>query len=151
MTTYIDFNSFTVSYGDVSQTMDGRVSISESGDIFVLVLNIVSTDNSTGKTYWMKNYRIEVEDNGDYEKVSVSGLFYDYDYGYVVLSTRQPLAYLYNNDYPSNGIIEATGAKGSAGDNTWAILIIQSPSTYFFYVDTDGDGYEDWKSGIVYW
>ena len=151
MTVYIEFSSFTVSYDDVSQTMNGSVSLGPSNENLIMILNIVIGDNTTGKTYWMHDYRIEIEYDRDTEYVSISGLFYDYDYGYVVLSTELPLVYYDNDDFPSRGLIVAAGAEGSAGGSTHAWLEIQSSSTYTLYVDTDGDGYEDWKSGVLWW
>jgi hypothetical protein len=150
-TIYIEFSFFTVSYDDVSRTMNGSVSLGPSNGNLIMILNIVITDNSTGKTYWMQDYRIEVEYDRDTQYVSVSGLFYDYDYGYVVLSTELPLLYYYNDNFPSSGIIKATGAQGSAGGNTWALLSALSSSTYYMLVDTDGNRYADWKTDTLYW
>ncbi len=151
MTLLMNFSSFTVSYGGVSQTMNGTASLSASVGSLALMMNIVTQDNTTGKTYWMQDYRIDVVEYDDRDEVSISGLFYDFDYGYVVLSTQQPLVYYDDDDSPSSGIIVATGAQGSAGGSTWAKLGAQSSSTYMIWADTDGDGSADWESGVLYW
>lgn len=150
----IDMNlsNYTAVYGGESLTMNGSASLVTSGDNISLTMNFVIQDGSTGKTYWMRDYHIEVVVIEDSDQVSISGSFYDADYGYVVLSTETPLQYNDDGDsIPSTGVLLVTGAEGTAGGSTRAWLVIQSSSVYIVYADTDGDDEVDWDSGVLYW
>ena len=113
-----------------------------------VTMNMYLRDNSSGDTHWLNNYQIYSSYSYDYEEeeMDISGRFYSSDYGYVTLSTEEPLTFYHDDDFPSHGILLATGAAGTS-----ARLIALSSSTYMVEVDEDGDGEYEYDSSIRYW
>jgi hypothetical protein len=111
-----------------------------------MTMNVNVKDNTDGKVYWMDNYFITDIYYDTYDETEISGNFYSPDYGYVTLSTQEAFITLDEDDYPSQGILIATGAGG-----TTARLTVLSATTYHVEADTNGDGTYEYDSGTLYW
>ena len=148
---YMDFTNYSVSYDDISQTMNGTVSLISYTDSSSMNMNIYVRDDASGRTCWMHDYAFDVTDHYSYNELRISGRFYDPDYGYVILSTPESFIENYYDDYPSQGTLVATGAEGSSGGNTRARLVVLSVESLRIDVDADGDGTYEWDSGTLYW
>ncbi len=131
------FNNFTEvsSAESLSITMNGTVIMVSTGSSDSMTFNITVSDDVAGKTYWMEDYLITDSSSDSEEDIEISGNFYSPDYGYVTLSTQQTFIILTDDDYPSSGILIATGAGG-----TKARLTALSSTTYEVEADTNGDG-----------
>jgi len=140
------FSNYSVEFEGVSQTMSGTVSLIALTDSSCLTMNIFVRDDSSGRTCWMRDYLMDVLEYSTYDELSVSGRFYDPDYGYVDLSTPTPFIVYETDDYPSEGSLVASG-----GGNTSARLVVLSVETYRIDVDKDGDGDYEWNSAVQYW
>jgi hypothetical protein len=109
-------------------------------------------DNSTGEVYWVRDYTMTVTEVAYYAVTfEISGSFYDPDYGFVLLSTPVPFLIDYDDDWPSEGVLVLTGDTGIAGGSIEAQLTALSSITYRVEADTNGDGFYDWNSGVLYW
>jgi hypothetical protein len=144
------FSNFTMICDDVDMDVILSGTFQEESTEYSdsLNLDMYLRDNSSGKNFWLNNYHIESVYSDEYiqEEMEISGRFYSSDYGYVTLSTEEPLIYFDEDIYPSDGILEATGAAGS-----WARFTALSSSTYNVQVDMNGDGSNDWDSGVLSW
>ncbi len=144
------FNSLT----EVSEDLGLDVFLSGSIDMISseysdnVVMNMYLRDNSSGDTQWLNDYRIYSSYSYDHEQeeMNISGRFYSSDHGYVTLSTEEPLTFYNDDDFPSHGVLLATGAAGTS-----ARLITLSSSTYKVEVDGDGDGVYEYDSSTLYW
>jgi hypothetical protein len=56
-----------------------------------LTMNMYLQDGSNDDVFRINNYQMQVVYYASYMSVTVSGNFYDPDYGYVTLSTQQSL------------------------------------------------------------
>ncbi|MBN2298816.1 MAG: hypothetical protein JXM72_09485 [Deltaproteobacteria bacterium] len=140
------FTNFSVSYEGNSQTMSGTVSMESSTGSSYMTMNVCVRDDSSGRTCWMSDYVMYVIEYDTYDEISVSGRFYDPDYGYATLSTPESFIVYHEENYPSQGILVATGAGGSS-----ARLVVLSVETFRIDVDEDGNGTYEWNSGEQNW
>ena len=137
-------NSLTVQACGESGTTSGTVSMAFNGSTTVtLNIELLIADNSTGKVYWINNLQYTIVAGAGYTDVSVSGKFYDPDYGYVTLSTSTPLRIYDGYYWPTSGVLNLTGATGIAGGSTTATFTA-TPTGYTITADTDGDGVDDY-------
>jgi hypothetical protein len=132
------FNAITATSGSESVTMNGSISISASTS--TMTMNMTIQDNTTGWTCKVVNYQMIVNDYGTYSEYSVSGRFFDPDYGYVDLETNQTFRVYAGDDYPSSGVLTLYGEDGSAGGRTSAVLTAVDATQCRVEVDGDGDG-----------
>jgi len=72
-------------------------------------LTLVLRDNATNKTYMVENYKI-TEAAGS---TNISGKYYDYDHGYVTITTVTPLT-VASGAHPLAGSLRFTASNGSA-------------------------------------
>ena len=111
-------------------------------------------DGGTGRVCQVENYQMAITDWGSYAVFTISGRFYDPDYGYVDLTTPSPLFMGYYDDYPYAGQLVLTGENGTVGP-TSARLTALSTTTCRVEADTDGDGtysgLDDYDSGEILW
>jgi hypothetical protein len=94
----------------------------------------------------MEDYLITDLSGDSEEDIEISGKFYSPDYGYVTLSTQQTFIILTDDDYPSEGVLIATGVGG-----TQARLTALSSTTYKVEADTNGDGTYEYDSDALSW
>ncbi len=140
------FRSLTTSCMGRSMTSSGTMGITMSEETMTAEMDTYSRDNATGKTYWCNDYTMVIRYWNDYEEANVSGRYYEPDYGYVDLSTEEPIRIYYYDGFFSRGVIVAEGAA-----NTRARLVILSPQDYVIDADIDGDGSYSLSTGIRSW
>jgi hypothetical protein len=109
-------------YGDDSETM---------------TMNLVLLDGDTGKTYWFDNYQVETTNYENGITQVIEGRYYDYDYGYVDVSTPESIFTYYYDSWPSDGVFLCEGSNG-----TWARLVFGVDITWL-QVDINGNGTVD--------
>ncbi|MGC9323290.1 MAG: hypothetical protein ACP5G0_00945 [Desulfomonilia bacterium] len=151
MSITMHFTEYSVAFEGISLFIHGTESLIESGNDISMNIDFLVRDNVSGSTSWIHGYTVLFTDYDGYVAIRISGRFYDPNYGYVVLSTSEAFIEYYGDEYPSSGVLVATGAIGSAGGTTMARLTILSSTSYMVEADTDGDGTYDWSSGEVYW
>ena len=139
---YFSFDN--LSSGDLK--LDGDIEIDFSASPNVISFNAYGQDPDTKKVFWIRNYRITIEEFSDYIQVEMAGRFYHPDYGYVQLSTIDPFVLHNGDEWPSSGTLVVSGAssakaKLSAIDNASCAL----------EADIDGDDSYEWVSETLNW
>lgn len=136
------FSNLTISSGSDSFTIDGSITADSSAEPIVVTINIKMKDNTTGKTFWAENYTATITTTINGEEIEISGRFYHSDHGYVDLTTPTPMFIANADEWPSSGVVIATGAN-----NSKVKLTAISNTTYNYEVDADGV-YETQESGL---
>lgn len=152
------YTHITITYEALVFTIGGT-SITQSGTWFTdyrlypvkEIMDIVTRDDSTGKTYWMKDYEsywsTGWNGSSNYDELETTGQYYDPDYGYVDITTEQALRIRFDESHPYEGELIITG-----NGNTRARLEIISTAVCRITCDTDGDDeFDDYDSGLVHW
>ncbi len=151
----ISFDSFTVRLieSSVSATMSGNMTITiTSDDSATATMNLVMRDNATGKTYKCENLYITMSGlDGETLTFSMSGRFYDPDYGYSDITTEEPFRAYNIDNVPFDGTMVITGANGFAGYSTKVKLTILDRYSYQIEADTTGDGDYNYSTGTKNW
>jgi len=113
-------------------------------------LNMRERNAVTKLVFWYRDYVITTSSPGSYIETTVTGRYYDPDRGYADLLTVNPLRTYYENnmwnDYPSEGMLTASGRSG-----TTASLKFLSKNVYRVEADTDGDSTFDYDGGRTHW
>jgi hypothetical protein len=112
LTFSFSFDNLTCTSGIDSFTLSGDISFDDTGTPTIITMNMLMSDNSTGKVYWVKDYTMNVSEGMDYVEFEVSGYYYDPDYGYVVVSTTAPFVIYYSDYGLSEGVLSITGDTG---------------------------------------
>lgn len=129
-------------------SLDGSVSTSRAD----VVTNSVIKDDTSGKTYWLKNFKVNGFRSVNYIEMNVNGRYYDHDHGYVDGITEEPFRLYDGDNWPASGKLVLTGAEGVAGGPTMARMIVLDADTFQVDADTDGDGsFDDYNTDPIYW
>lgn len=104
-----------------------------------LTMNMVVLDGTSPKTYWFKDYQISKVYDSDRVSQTISGRYYDPDYGYVQISTANSIVVTYGSQWPSQGTVNLSSTGGK-----WVKVTFQ-PTTYTIEAETNGDGAVDWQ------
>jgi hypothetical protein len=149
----LTFSSLTLEDEEISMTINGSFSADYTASPFEVTMSYVIRDNDLMKTYWLKDVSFELDGGMDYVDItSVTGRYYDPDYGYVELSVGTTIRIYDYGYWPSSGDLVLTGAQGTSGGNTEALLTFESQTEFVVDADTDGDGlYDDYSSGTMLW
>ena len=139
-------NSINVKSGSDSITFKGQLIINYQTGSLGLTMTLYMRDDVAQKVFWIDNFTISAVDGGTYIDVTISGRFYQPNYGYVDLTTTNPIRQYDSALYPSSGILIITGAS-----NTKAQLVFLSSTSYKVMADTNGDNSWEWDSGTMYW
>jgi len=141
------FNSINMTSGQESISMNGSIDFNLQSSPMRMTMSFVFKDNNLNKTYKYENFVYEYTQGVGFVDMTLTGRYYDHDYGYVIITTESPLSI---NDYdlwPSSGTVIATGDSG-----TKARLTVIDSSSFSVEADTDGDGsYDDYNSGQILW
>ena len=137
----LSFRSLTLKTDDSTLSLTGMLSLGSSLSSYaqVLSMNMVLLENETSKSYWFNNYGIHTAYNGLGIEQTISGRYYDYDHGYVDISTSSPLFVANMNMLPTRGTLSFTGQL-----KTWAHLNFFEKNLAIT-ADTNGDGDVDWQ------
>lgn len=115
--------SWTFAYSSSSETMD---------------MNMVLKDVANSKAYWFKNYKVVTIYGSSSLTQSLTGRYYDHDFGYVDLSTDRVMVADYGASWPREGTLN------SSASGRWVKLIFLA-TTYRVQADTNRDGVADWQ------
>ena len=147
----LSFSNFC--QGDI--TLNGSASLSGnvSGSTITFTMNIASlvvSDASTGLVYKAENYvtAIATDTSVSYMTVTISGRFYHPTYGYVLVSTPDPLRYSGTSIWPYSGTIKVIEEGPGSVDS--ATLTALNSTQYQLDVDLGNDGTVD-SSTIGNW
>lgn len=138
------FSALTMTSSSESVTMNGSIVVTIADS--TITMNMTIQNNTTGWACKVVNYEMVITDNGTYTGYSVSGRFFDQDYGYVDLETTETLIVNSGDEYPSDGILTLTGAGGTS-----AVLTAIDADYCRVDVDGDGDGTYEVTTGPVLW
>jgi len=117
----ITFVEGDISY-DLNPDMSGEV------DTFDMVIR----DNDQNKTYWLKDFVIDI-DYGVDDTVTIEGTFYDHDAGYIDISTLTPLV-VTTASGPTGGVLLVSGLDSKAK------LTFQADGSTVLELDANNDG-----------
>jgi hypothetical protein len=154
-----EIDDFTFIFRDLAGiTSQGSYTLNGSlhGNVSAARTDVTTTsvvkDDGTGKTYWLKDFRVTAVKGVNFVDITVAGRYYDYDYGYVDVSTEEPLRVYEDDDWPASGVLFLTGAEGDAGGYTKARMEVLDADSYQIDVDDDGDGaFDNYNSGPLSW
>lgn len=145
-----NYNNISVTTPCISGTESGNVLISITNDGSVCTYrytNFYIHDNNQNKTYWLHDYTVTLSNNGYSIEGSMSGRYYHPDYGYIDVSTAEPVVIVLGDTTPSSGVLIGVGQNGVT-----TRLTLESYESYIVEIDNDQDGFfDDWSSGAVYW
>jgi hypothetical protein len=112
-----------------SVSLNGSIAITISGTTTTTSLSVLEVDNTNNTTYWLQNFIMTLSGS----TMTVSGTYYDYTYGYVVISTITPLTVNSAYSEPTAGRLLFTGSGGTKARMTY------SPTGYVVEVDANGN------------
>ena len=116
-------NPLSINDGVTSYFMYGNISGTESTDnsgflVSHLTLNM-TLEALSGKKYWLNQYKIDDTEENTGTRSTISGRYYDNDYGYVDFSTLETIFIPYNPfEATYDGLIKFTGSNNSYA-NLW--------------------------------
>jgi hypothetical protein len=133
-----------LSGGDL--TLDGDLEMDFTVSPKMITFNAYGHDPSSGKVYWIRDYSIAIDENTGFAEVEIAGMFYHPDYGYVTISTTEPIVLHDGDEWPTSGALVVTGAYSSKARIT-AIDNVNCTVE----ADIDGDDSYEWDSGTMIW
>jgi hypothetical protein len=138
---------FTQSGTGVSASAGGTMSMSIDSTGAIITMSVVMKDETLDKTYKVENLVISMSNmTSSSATFSMSGRFYDPDYGYVDIATTAEFQVDVSGNVPTEGIMVITGAS-----NTKARLVAVDSTTYRVEADTTGDNEYDYNSETLTW
>lgn len=102
-------NSLTIASSTGSFTQTGSMTWGNSGTTTSLTMSVVLKNNTTGKTYWAKDFTYQQTGTAQL----MTGTYYDHDHGYVVISTTAQLTAATMDTQPTGGELLFTGRNGT--------------------------------------
>jgi DNA-binding beta-propeller fold protein YncE len=142
------FDNVSGTLAGESIIMTGSFSINPASVPASAVFDLVISEQSTQKVYRLENIKFTMTQGDSFVEVTISGKYFDPDYGYSQISTLKPLRYdIYGGDFwPYDGILVSDGSN-----KTKAKLTAISSYQYKIEADTNGDGIYEYNSGNMYW
>jgi hypothetical protein len=140
------FSNLVMTVDEHAYALDGELDWESDGTETTVTLDLL-VRNDSGWVSWLNNCTIGTNAN----RYSLSGRYYDPDFGFVDFTTAEPLTIGTADPYPDSGAIAFTGSKGSAGGPTRARLQALSATHCRIQADTNGDGTYDYDSGSIPW
>ncbi|BCR04856.1 hypothetical protein DESUT3_19250 [Desulfuromonas versatilis] len=146
------FSSFSMTFhplaildGDSAYTMDGEINITIGGPQFseTLAMNFLLRDDASNQVFRYENYLSGINYGPEYTEETITGRFYHPAYGYLELSTEQPLQVFWGLLQPSTGSIVCSGRDG-----TFVRMVFTSLSATHLEADTDGNGICEWQMDL---
>ncbi|RMF44340.1 MAG: hypothetical protein D6751_09185, partial [Deltaproteobacteria bacterium] len=101
----------------VSGSISLQFNINDSFAPISLSMDLILTD-ALAHTYWVKDYSLVITPGSTFDTVNFSGTFYDYDAGYVVVTTTNPLQVNNFTGIMESGTLHFQGAQGTYADLT---------------------------------
>ena len=126
--------------------LDGEIQIDFAATPNVVSFNAYGKYPNSGAVFWIKDYSITIDEFAGYVEIEMVGAFYHPDFGYVTLSTPEPLVLHDGDEWPESGTLIVKGANDSKAKLTAIDHLICTVE-----VDRDGDGTYEWDSDIISW
>ena len=126
--------------------LDGEIEVDFAASPKVITFNAYAQDPSSQKVYWIRDYRITIDENSGYIQIEMVGRFYHPDYGYVSLSTTDPFVLHEGDEWPTSGTLIVEGANSAKAK----ITVIDNLSCTVA-ADVDGDDSYEWVSDTLMW
>jgi hypothetical protein len=142
----LTFSALSATYGDFSQTLNGSITFAFNPPTTTVTMDFDLKDNNTGVIFRVENFVVTITQHSGYYEFTITGTFYDPDYGMVTVTTETSFKINNGDLHPYEGALVVTGANNSA-----ARLTCLSNTTYQIEVDLNGDGIYDWSSGVITW
>ena len=139
------FNNLRITSDGEIYRYDGDTFFDESGTPIIVDIDLLIQDPS-GDVFWVNNYSLSLTKGPDYIDGEATGRFYHPDYGYVNFTTDVVFRIFETDDGPSSGSIFFEGDNGTTARLT-AIDAVTARVT----ADTDGDGFDDFDTGLINW
>jgi len=131
------FSSFNMTLSRMSATsssvnvnLSGNLAMSTNGTTKTMTMTLAATDSVNNRTFLIKDYSWQLTGNS----LTVSGVYYDPTYGYVIVSTATPLTVSAYYSTPSAGRLLFSGSNGSKARMTF------SSNSYTVEADSAGNG-----------
>ena len=144
------FDSIHSSGNGEALTMAGTMDLEVRGSTVTMTMDLLARDDQTGEVIKMENLQVSVTAGVGYEERTVNGRFYMPSEGYVEIETLTPFRVYDWDEWPSSGRLLITGATGTYGGTTRALLTVEG-SLCSVEADTDGDNDYDYSSGTFSW
>ncbi|GFO53684.1 hypothetical protein GMSM_06910 [Geomonas sp. Red276] len=129
------FNSLTMTFNPLSATLNnatsslyGSIGFSVQGSSETMTISC--TVSSGGAVYWLRDWTFTLTSTS----MTISGQYYDPQYGYVDITTPTPLTVNSLSGEPTAGVVLFNGANGSRARMTF------NNSGYVVTVDANGTG-----------
>lgn len=101
-------------------------------------IDVVMRDNVQQKTYWVNHYVMVLTYGTTVDTGTLSGRYYDPDYGFVDITTMTPLT-IPNTSLPTGGVVLFSGSASKAK------LTFNSDQTTLLELDANNDGTYEWS------
>lgn len=126
---------------NTSVVLNGTIEWADSDDQTeeTTQIDMVLSNETTGKNYWVNNYRMSINQGASEHTMELSGRFYHFDYGFVDLVTTAPFVTKGLFYWPTSGELQFNGEGNRHG------RVVFGTSTIHLEVDTSGDGISDWS------
>ena len=144
------FDSLQSSGNGEALTMAGTMDLEVRGSTVTMTMDMLARDDQTGEVIKMENLQVSATAGAGYEERTINGRFYMPSEGYVEIETLMPFRVFDGDEWPSSGRLLITGATGTYGGTTRALLTVDS-SLCSVEADTDGDNDYDYSSGTFSW
>ena len=125
------FGELTTAEGTLYGNVSMRYNWTDPMAPLNMGMDIVITD-AMEQTYWIKDHTHEITPGtGFYDSVEFSGTYYDFDLGYVAITTTSPLQV-----DSFTGVLEAGSLHFVGREGTYADLVANGGGTYTLTVST---------------
>ncbi len=128
--------------------ISGVIALNDTNaDSSVVTMDFYFEDIAFDKVYWIHDYSLTITAvNAADTQLSITGVFYDPDYGFVNVSTPDPFTIISTDEWPTTGTMLCEGSG-----NTKAVLSAVDSVSYRIEADTNGDNVYDYDSGVLLW
>jgi hypothetical protein len=146
-----DFKYLTGGDASGSFVIDGTLFLVQKDAETGITMNLFFKEAERNDVFWLNDYHLSIVDDSSTMTLTISGKYYHPAHGYVTLSTQQNLIIDLNRMLPLSGVLLAIGKAGTAGGPTTAKLTCHPDGLFQTEADTDGDGTDEWDSGMLSW
>ncbi len=132
----ISFTSLIIKNATGFFEMSGTMNIEGNST----TINIAVQDKTTNQIVKLENFVMITDISSPNASVTFSVKYYHSDYGYVTITTPQPIVVPANATYPNAGQILITGASEITNQKATIEYTYLPGDTYTIKIDYDGDG-----------
>jgi hypothetical protein len=143
----MSFHPLTINDGSAAFTMEGQVRITYGNPQYTetVAMDFLLRDDATSEVFRFENYLSGINYGSDYDEETISGRYYHPAYGYVELSTEQPLRVFSGLLWPSTGTLRCSGSNG-----TFVRMAFSTATNIHLEADTNGNGSCEWQKDLTH-